>query len=121
MGAGKELMREYDLAIRSFPALSEDLRLCKRAVGVALQDLERLPPAYILQVARQQPDGHPLFKEAQPITHPAEQDKNGDTPLIFEWVNKSEEFDACALILKDNSSIHAAVFAPDGSWFASGM
>ena len=58
-GAG--LLQEFNLATQLFPLSSKQLRLSKASVGVGVMQLQRLPPPYILQLASQEPDHHPLY------------------------------------------------------------
>ena len=58
-GAG--LLQEFNLATKLFPLSSKQLRLSKASVGVGVMQLQRLPPPYILQLASQEPDHHPLY------------------------------------------------------------
>jgi WD40 repeat protein len=114
------LLHEFNAAIKAFPASSEELRKCKAMIGVGLEELEIFPPAYLLQLASQQPESHPAYLSARPFFHPDDVAKSTETPLILEWINKPEHFDTCMLILKDHSaSVNSVKFSPDGTLFAS--
>jgi hypothetical protein len=94
-GDGAKLMRELNEAIAAFPRSSEELRVTKAALGRGLQDLERLPAAYFLQLASQLPNKHPVYQAAQPLLRPGEGNNSIDTPLICDWINKPQVFGKC--------------------------
>lgn len=119
-GDGAKLMRELNEAIAAFPRSSEELRVTKAALGRGLQDLERLPVVYFLQLASQLPNKHPVYQAAQPLIDPGEGNQSIDTPLICDWINKPQAFDKCMLIVRDHSaSVNSVAFSPDGTWFCS--